>query len=107
MEQNFVPFIPENAPFSSEQRAFLNGLLAGLFSRAGLASLPNAATPPARALRPLTILFGSQTGNAEAIARKAAAAAGKHGFAPVAIEMAQYAKDSLQKEECLLIITST
>jgi len=107
MEQNFVPFIPENAPFTSEQRAYLNGLLAGLFSRAGLPSLPNAATPPARALRPLTILFGSQTGNAEALSRKTAATAGKHGFAPVAIEMAQYAKDSLQKEECLLIITST
>ena len=27
-----IPFIPENAPFTEEQRAWLNGLLAGIFS---------------------------------------------------------------------------
>src|SRR6266550_112858 len=92
MEQNIVPFIPDNAPFTSEQRAYLNGLFAGLFSRANTSPLPNTANSPAEPLRPLTILFGSQTGNAEALSRKTAAAAGKHGFAPMVIEMAQYAK---------------
>src|SRR6266550_4656954 len=90
MEQNIVPFIPDNAPFTSEQRAYLNGLFAGLFSRANTSPLPNTANSPA-----------------EPFSRKTAAAAGKHGFAPMVIEMAQYAKESLKKEECLLIITST
>ena len=35
-----VPFLPESAPFTAEQRAYLNGFLAGLFSRmSGLAPL--------------------------------------------------------------------
>ena len=29
-----VPYIPESAPFTAEQRAYLNGFLAGLFSHA-------------------------------------------------------------------------
>jgi sulfite reductase (NADPH) flavoprotein alpha-component len=29
-----IPCLPENAPFTSEQRAYLNGYLAGLFSGA-------------------------------------------------------------------------
>ena len=29
-----VPFIPDNAPFTAEQRAWLNGFLAGIFSSA-------------------------------------------------------------------------
>ena len=27
-----IPFIPDNAPFTPEQRAWLNGMLAGIFS---------------------------------------------------------------------------
>ena len=56
-------FLPDNAPFSPEQRAWLNGYLAGLFSRGPLGS-PASPVPPAAALKPLTILFGSQTGTA-------------------------------------------
>ena len=29
-----IPFIPENAPFTAEQRMWLNGFLAGVFSDA-------------------------------------------------------------------------
>ncbi len=31
--QQFIPCLPESAPFTPEQRAYLNGFLAGLFSR--------------------------------------------------------------------------
>ena len=31
---NQIPFIPESAPFTPEQRLWLNGYLAGLFSDA-------------------------------------------------------------------------
>ena len=43
-----VPFIPESAPFTAEQRAWLNGFFAGIFSRApgpGGNTLAAAATP--------------------------------------------------------------
>ena len=63
-QQNFVPVLPDNAPFTPEQRAYLNGFLAGLFSRAPQPNL-GAVAPKSKPLTPLTILFGSQTGNAE------------------------------------------
>ncbi len=63
-----VPLIPDNAPFSPEQRSWLNGFLAGVFSRS--ASSQPSAQPQPTALAPLTILFGSQTGTAENLAKK-------------------------------------
>jgi len=98
-----VPVIPENAPFTPEQRAYLNGFLAGLFSRAPVA---NGATQPAASM-PLSILFGSQTGNAEALAKRAANEARKLGFAPTVHDLASYAVDRLPSERRVLVITST
>jgi len=107
-ETSYVPVIPENAPFTQEQRAWLNGFLVGLFSRApiiapGQDNVAAAAAP----LQPLTILFGSQTGNAEALAKRAARAASQRGYAPTVCDMAQYDRQSLTQEKHLLIITST
>ncbi|RXK56685.1 sulfite reductase subunit alpha [Oleiharenicola lentus] len=99
-----VPLIPDNAPFSPEQRAWLNGFLAGVFSRS--VGAPAAATP-AQALAPLTILFGSQTGTAEGLAKKVAKEAGKRGFAPTVLDMAQTDLAKLAHEKNLLVITST
>jgi sulfite reductase (NADPH) flavoprotein alpha-component len=105
MTHELVPSIPETAPFTPEQRAYLNGFFAGLFSRQPADIAASAA--PAPALRPLTILFGSQTGNAEGLAKKLAKELGKHGFAPTVVEMAQYNAGNLKDERQLLIITST
>ncbi|MEK7676858.1 MAG: sulfite reductase subunit alpha [Verrucomicrobiota bacterium] len=105
---DFVPVLPENAPFTPEQRAYLNGFLAGLFSRApGLAPHLVHDAAPAQALQPVTILFGSQTGNAEALAKRLAKAAGRRGFAPTVCDMAQYERAGLTQEQNLLLITST
>jgi sulfite reductase (NADPH) flavoprotein alpha-component len=101
MQAELVPFIPETAPFTPEQRAYLNGFLAGLFSKAP------AAAPTSAPLRPLTILFGSQTGNAESLAKRVADEAGKAGFAATVHDMAQYPREKLAGEQRLLIITST
>ena len=98
-----VPLIPESAPFTAEQRAYLNGFFAGLFSRANVAT----ASPQHPATIPLSILFGSQTGNAEALAKRAANEARKLGFAPAVHDLASYAAEGLLSERRLLVIAST
>jgi len=102
---NPIPFIPDNAPFTPEQRAWLNGYLAGLYSDArGMAASSPAPAAPAK---PLAILFGSQTGTAEGLAKKTAKEAEKHGFQPRLVDMAKYETVDLTKEENVLVITST
>ncbi len=96
-----VPLIPDTAPFTPEQRAWLNGFLAGLFSRQ--ASPENSAP----ALTPLTILYATQTGTAEGLAKKAAKSAGKQGFAPAVLDAASVTAASLGSHSNLLLITST
>ena len=107
-----VPFIPDTAPFNEEQRQWLNGFLAGLFSDAsadpaallGRSPAPMLAAPSA----PMLILFGSQTGNAEGLAKKVKAAADKvGGFTPRLLDMAKFDAADLPKENNLLVITST
>ncbi|MGI4829560.1 MAG: diflavin oxidoreductase [Janthinobacterium lividum] len=65
--QATVPFIPENAPFNPEQRAWLNGFLAGLFSAAPAGGVQAASKP---ASLKFAVYFASQTGTAERLAKK-------------------------------------
>src|SRR5262245_20979376 len=101
--QELVPCLPDNAPFTPEQRAYLNGFFAGLFSRSPLALNSSRAS----SLVPLSILFGSQTGNAEGLARRAAKEAGKRGFAPTVHDLASYPAAQLASEQRVLVIAST
>lgn len=104
-----IPFIPENAPFTLEQRLWLNGYLAGYFSNAGNGTLALAASSaaPAAPAKPLTILFGSQTGTAEGLAKKTSKEAEKRGFKPKLVCMEKHDTLDLTKEENVLVITST
>jgi len=104
-----VPTIPETAPFSAEQRQWLNGFLAGYFSiPAGAVAPPPALLAGAvEARKPLLLLYGSQTGTAEQLARKLGKASGQRGCAPRVVGMEDYAKVDLTKEETVLVITST
>ena len=79
-----IPYIPEDAPFNGEQKFWLGGFLAGLHSRLlVLENQPQAASGAASAANTqLHILFGSQTGNAEALAQSAAKAARAKGLVP-------------------------
>src|SRR5439155_18596545 len=106
---NFVPVLPESAPFTPEQRAYLNGFLAGLFSRAPASPISDLRSeiPETRPLEPLTILFGSQTGNAESLAKRVGKEAGKHGFTPTIHDLAKYPTVQLASERNLLVATST
>jgi sulfite reductase (NADPH) flavoprotein alpha-component len=64
-----IPYIPEDAPFNGDQKYWLAGFLAGLHSR--LLVLEDKQQPAAgtgaAATTQLHILYGSQTGNAEAL----------------------------------------
>ena len=106
MNSQLIPTLPESAPFTAEQRAYLNGFLAGMFSRAPVAGgQPTPASAPT--LTPLTILFGSQTGTAEGLARRLAKEAGKRGFAPTTHDLGNYPLAQLASERHLLLVTST
>jgi len=100
-----LPFVPETAPFTSEQRAWLNGFLAGLFSHGAPAPLP-AALPPQNT-EPLLILFGSQTGTAEGLAKQLATAASQRGFAPKVLPLNDHAQANLAAGGKAVIISST
>ena len=97
------PFIPENAPYSDSQRAWLGGFFAGMHSHmlhsAGSLNTANART--------LHILYGSQTGNSESLSHDAAARAKAHGLLPVVKSMDEIEVAQLATMDYLLIITST
>ena len=100
-----VPCIPASAPFTAEQRAWLNGYLAGLFAYAEEArAAPTSSKAEAKSL---LILFGSQTGTAEALAKSIGAEAQSHNWPARVWEMSRFAEVDWAKETHLLIVTST
>jgi sulfite reductase (NADPH) flavoprotein alpha-component len=77
-----LPFIPEDAPYTGDQKSWLKGFLAGMQSAKALAT-PKSGTLTAHQsdVTPIVdILFGTQTGNAEGLAMDAAAVARAQGF---------------------------
>ncbi len=102
-----IPYIPETAPFTLEQRAWLNGFLAGLFANGGAGDMPQLNSAPAKAGEPLAILFGSQTGTAEALAKRIAKDAEQRGFAPLVIPLNDHTQANLTCGGKAVIISST
>jgi sulfite reductase (NADPH) flavoprotein alpha-component len=96
-----VPYVPDNAPFTPEQRAWLNGLLAGIFSSA---PQPAAETRPSRRV---AVLYASQSGTAEGMARKLAKELKAQGHSPALSTLAGYTPAALAAESCALILAST
>jgi sulfite reductase (NADPH) flavoprotein alpha-component len=97
------PFIPQNAPFSDTQRAWLGGFFAGMHSHV----LQSAGSVNQTNARILHILYGTQTGNSESLANDAASAAKKHGLQPLVKSMDEVEIGQLPNMQYLLIITST
>jgi sulfite reductase (NADPH) flavoprotein alpha-component len=105
---NPIPFIPPNAPFSKEQLHWLNGYLAGFFSNAaGAASMTMEAGGEAGAKVPLTLLWGSQTGTAEGLAKRFAKEANTRGFDAKVADLGAYPVGKLATERNLIVLTST
>lgn len=98
-----VPFIPDNAPFTPEQRSWLNGFLAGIFSSVPAAS-PLADPPPSLKI---AVLYASQSGTAEGLARKVAKELKAKGHVASLHSLEGYTPASLLAESYAVIIAST
>jgi sulfite reductase (NADPH) flavoprotein alpha-component len=99
---DFVPFIPDNAPFSPEQRAWLNGFLAGMYSHAR----PAVNTEPSPSLK-IAVLFASQSGTAEGLARKVQKELTSKGHVATLLPLEGYTPASLAAERYAVLIAST
>ncbi|MFF4019703.1 molybdopterin-dependent oxidoreductase [Streptomyces sp. NPDC001843] len=99
-----VPVLPPDAPFSPEHALWVNGTLAGMYSRV-TATTPQAEPPAAG--RRVVILWASQTGNAEEFAAATADRLTSGGHAASLVAMDQADLTTLPSDADLLLITST
>ncbi|OBJ01760.1 bifunctional nitrate reductase/sulfite reductase flavoprotein subunit alpha [Mycobacterium sp. 1465703.0] len=120
-----VPTLPLSAPFDSSTRLWVDGLLAGLFSRtdgpegvvpseasqnAPAVRQPPAAPAdprPAAARAPIVVLWASQTGNAEELAVEIAARLGTAELPAALHSMDDFPPADLATTRELLLVTST
>ena len=103
-----IPYIPESAPFNTEQRAWLNGFLAGLLANQNTGQpAPQTSGAPAANAEPLLVLFGSQTGSAEGLAKKLAKESQTRGFAPRILALNDFEQANLAVGGKAVIISST
>ncbi len=93
--------IPDNAPFTPEQRAWLTNFLGELLAG------NDSPTQTRRSGEPVTILYGTQTGTAEGLAKKLSKQLTKKNHEPVCFDMADYDRARLGTEKNLLVIVST
>lgn len=100
MTEALIPHIPEDAPFAPAQRAWLNGFLAGLYSYAPAPRVESAS------LR-IAVLYASQTGTAEGLARKLAKQLKASGFDACLTSLEGYVPATLAAERHAIFIVST
>jgi sulfite reductase (NADPH) flavoprotein alpha-component len=96
-----IPLIPENAPFTPAQRAWLNGLIAGMFAPA--APLYSAAA----ATLEIAVLYGSQSGTAEGLAKKLVKELKAKGHAAILSSLEGYVPAELASKKYAVLIVST
>jgi|TARA_B110000037_G_scaffold212998_2_gene266597 sulfite reductase (NADPH) flavoprotein alpha-component len=112
--------LPANAPFTPEQKVALSALLptltppqstwligyfGALSQVSGGAAVGQSASAAPKV--PLTILYGSESGNSEGCAQKLEAAAKAEGFKTKLVDMGDYGVAQLEKEENILVVVST
>lgn len=96
-----VPYIPDNAPFSEDQRAWLNGFLAGIFS-----AQPSPVADAPSSLK-IAVLYASQSGTAEGLARKLTKELKFKGHIASLISLEGYTSAALAEERYAILIAST
>ncbi|MBL0483889.1 assimilatory sulfite reductase (NADPH) flavoprotein subunit [Aeromonas caviae] len=91
---------------NTQQLAWVSGYLYGL-SQAGVQPVASAGAEVAAPGGSLTILYGSQTGNAKGVASAIKAQAEARGLPVTLTSMADYKPKQLKKESHLLVVVST
>lgn len=106
--------LPEHSPFRADQRQALDSLLSGIdaVQRAWLSGFLAAGAAPMATGKPavsgkLTVLYGTESGNSENLADRAAKEAKKRGFRAEVKNMADLTPSALAKIPNLLVIVST
>ncbi|MEM1026774.1 MAG: flavodoxin domain-containing protein [Planctomycetota bacterium] len=103
-----APIVPDDAPFDVGQRQWLNGLLTGLTVLARAANGAGGATAePAAPAPPVSILYGSQSGNCEALSKDLRKTAKAAGFEPKVSELNAVNPTELAGLGRVLIVCST
>ncbi|MGV9971089.1 molybdopterin-dependent oxidoreductase [Nocardia beijingensis] len=93
------PVLPDSAPMSAHTRLWVDGLLAGMYSRGA------ATTTEANDARTVTVLWASQTGTAEEFAAAVAAHLAEHDFIPRLSDLDSCDPGALQGD--VLVVSST
>ncbi|WP_307082621.1 bifunctional nitrate reductase/sulfite reductase flavoprotein subunit alpha [Streptomyces canus] len=112
-----VPVLPPDAPFSPEHALWVNGTLAGMYSRAAATQFAPPQFAPTQVSatqssvtvlrREVVILWASQTGNAEEFAAATAERLTTSGHSTSMVGMDQADLGELPPGADLLLITST
>ncbi len=104
----YTPILPPDAPVAPQTKLWLDGVLAGLYSRTGAGGPSNDAAPEAGGgTSAVTVLWASQTGNSEALAETIAAALADGGTSAHAVAMDDYDTGKLVDETRLVLVSST
>ncbi|WP_432933054.1 molybdopterin-dependent oxidoreductase [Microbispora sp. CA-135349] len=99
-----VPVLPDHAPIDPDHALWINGALAGAFSRS---PAPAPGPPPREPVREIVILWASQTGNAEEFASAGARRLAEAGHSPRLVSMADCTPAALPENADVLVISST
>ncbi|MEU6618761.1 bifunctional nitrate reductase/sulfite reductase flavoprotein subunit alpha [Streptomyces parvus] len=108
-----TPVLPAGAPFAPDHALWVNGMLAGAYSRLpeppepGTAPAPPESAPEDQGGRPVVVLWASQTGNAEEVAATAARTLADEGYRTTLLGMDDGTPDALPSPADLLVVTST
>ena len=115
------PLLPKNAPFTPEdidalnsvvarttpqQRAWLAGFFAGFEAAQAGGAQPQAAVA-AKPRQAMTVLYASESGNAEALAMRTKKLAQKHGLDAKVVDFADADLAVLSKAKNLMVFAST
>lgn len=95
--------LPESAPFDNEQRQWLNGLLTGICTIASAANNKQEAAEGT----PLSIFYGSQSGNCEVLSKDLKKFAATQGFEATIAELDDITPADLAALNHVLIVCST
>ncbi len=89
--------------------AWLSGFAAGLASASVTAPSPSTSSPApsASSAKPVTILYGTQTGNSRALAEKLKSQLEGTGVAARAVRASAYATRELKDESVVVVVVST